>query len=190
MILRLLWRRRTFVTTIGPLVMWALARPIPVGFVAGVFFLFAGHAIRVWAAGYLNKRNELATSGPFAYTRNPLYLGSFLIACGYALMTWRLVVAIPVLLLFVIFHGGAVLYEEEDLRRRFGQAYIDYCKRVPRIIPRLTKNVSAGRFSWEMVMRNNEYRSIAGTLALTVLFGLVLVFPTASPLRWLKEIVS
>lgn len=166
--------------------MWLFARPIVSGYLAGLAFLVAGHAVRIWGSGYLNKLNELITAGPFAHTRNPLYIGSFLLLCGYALMAWRLDVAAIMLVLFVLFHGGAIRYEEQLLRERFGDSFDDYCKQVPRIFPKATTKFKAGGFSWHMVWHNREHRIMAGTVILAVLFALMLRFPQAAPILRLR----
>ena len=173
---------------VGPIVMLLSAKPVIGGYLGGIALILVGYAIRLWAAGYLKKMNELTTAGPFAYTRNPLYLGSFLIACGYGLMTWRLDVAIVILALFIIFHGGAILYEESLLRAEFGQPFLDYCKRVPRMLPRLKASAGNGSFSWQMVRYNREHRSVVGTLILIALFGVALYYPPGSLLKLLEAL--
>jgi hypothetical protein len=166
--------------------MWLFARPTVTGYVAGLAFLVVGHALRIWGSGYLDKLNELITAGPFAHTRNPLYAGSFLLLCGYAFMAWRLDVAAIMMMLFALFHGGAILYEEQLLRERFGDSFTEYCKHVPRIFPKLSTDFKAGGFSWRMVWHNREHRIMAGTLIMALLFGLVLRYPQAAPILRLR----
>jgi protein-S-isoprenylcysteine O-methyltransferase Ste14 len=116
----------------------------------------AGQAIRVWAAGHLEKSREVTTSGPYQYSRHPLYLGSSIMALGAAIGCRSPVVAALVGLYMAATITAAIRSEEAFLRQRFGDAYDDYARsRGPRV---------ARRFSWERAWRNREYRSVGGLL--------------------------
>ncbi len=127
---------------------------VPLGFLFAAFFLVlakpdwwslaagsAVAAIGVWiravASGHVQKNEELATSGPYAYTRNPLYLGSIAIAAGFALAALRWEIAAALAILFAGIYLPVIRGEEEFLSQHFAN-YADYCARVPRLLPRLT----------------------------------------------------
>ena len=142
--------------------MW-LAEPTPRSVAAGVVVAFVGEAVRVWAAGYLVKGREVTTTGPYRVTRHPLYLGSTIIGVGVAIASANAIVAALVLGYLVVTLTAAIWTEESHLTQKFGAAYPEYRKgRTP----------GAGRrFSLERVMRNREYRAVAGlTLAFALLW--------------------
>src|SRR5881296_949729 len=126
---------------------------VPLGFVCAALFFVLGRprlptlaiggavaviglALRAWASGYLRKNDQLATSGPYAHTRNPLYFGSFLIAAGFALVAhWALLLL--VVAFWVIVYGPTIRRERRDMSARFPEAYASYARNVPAFVPRL-----------------------------------------------------
>ncbi|HEY3284966.1 MAG TPA: isoprenylcysteine carboxylmethyltransferase family protein [Armatimonadota bacterium] len=164
-------RRRTFFIVAIPLLLWASAKPDWRSFGMGLGFVFVGQAIRIWASGYIHKDQAVATGGPYAFMRNPLYLGSFVICLGIALWTNRWW-AWPVTgFEFVFFYYLAILSEERFLAPRLGETYAEYCAAVPRVLPRLRPYPkSSGRFQWAQVMGNEEYRSVLPIAVLALLF--------------------
>lgn len=143
----------------------ALARPNGASLAAGLPLAFAGLALRAWAAGHLEKNQTLATSGPFAYTRNPLYVGTLTVAAGFALASRNIWLAI----LFALYFGLAYLpaiSEEESYLRQIFPAYAEYAGRVPRLALRLPGDAAgARRFRWGLYLRNREYQALLGYLA-------------------------
>lgn len=173
----------------APLVLLGFARPTPKHVLMGIPLILAGEAIRLWAAGYLNKLGELVTAGPFALCRNPLYIGSFLTSLGYLVMCDRPVLWAPAIALFWLFHGGAVAYEEKLLRERFGPAYDAYCRAVPRFVP-IPRGLSGnGRFTLRQLVLNNEHHSVAGALLLVGLMLLKARTPCILPVGWLVTLM-
>ncbi len=164
----------------GSLLLLILARPSPQAVWVGVPFVAVGEIIRLWSSGYLTKLHTLVTAGPFAVCRNPLYMGSFLINVGYLIMCNRLVIAAAGIIVFWIFHIGAILYEEKLLRERFGDDFKEYCARIPRFRPRFGSMQGYGQFSVGQVIINNEHRGAIGTLVISALFALMAhnVIPT------------
>lgn len=158
-------------------------------FWVGLPLVVLGEAIRVWSSGYLTKLTGLATAGPFAICRNPLYMGSFLICLGYLVMCRRLGVLIVGIILFWILHGAAVIYEERLLREKFGEGFEEYCRNVPRFLPRLRKPVGQGRFSFDQVMVNDEHRGAASAALLLAAYG-VMAFESFSVLDWLQSLAG
>lgn len=149
-----------------------LGRPTHTSVLIGLPLVVAGQALRLWASGYIVKLRELVTAGPFALCRNPLYVGTFLVSAGYFTMCNRLDVWIAGVVLFWVFHGGAVIHEERLLREKFGQEYVDYCRSTPRFLPRPRGLAGNGCFSWSQLANNNEYRgAVVALLMMALLFA-------------------
>lgn len=162
------------------LVFWALAAPTPRSILVGAIVAVFGLFIRGAAAGHLRKDQELATAGPYARTRNPLYLGSAFLAAGFVLAGRSWWAAVLVAAYFAIFYSAVMRNEEEDLRARFGAAFNRYAAHVPLFLPfwlgTRYSAVNAGHdgtnFSWEQYQLNREYRALLGALAGLVALGL------------------
>ena len=168
-VVEFLARRRVtlgFVTTVAALV---LARPTWTTWRVGLLVALAGEAIRVWAAGHLEKSREVTTSGPYRWTGHPLYVGSSIVALGVVIAARN----VPLAVLAAIYMGStitaAIQTEEAFLRRTFGDAYDRY--RQSSIDP------TARRFSLERAMRNREYRAVLGLLVGFALLALKVVLP-------------
>lgn len=161
------------------------ARPSVRLFWAGLPLVVLGQAIRIWSAGYLFKLHNLVTAGPFALCRNPLYVGSFVGSLGYFIMCGRLELGIAGVILFWLFHGGAVLYEERMLHEKHGQGFEEYSRRVGRFVPRSFSLAGQGEFSWKMVAYNREHTSALGVLILTGVFCLISYRPDLAPAAWI-----
>ena len=147
---------------------WSLALTIP------------GLWLRGYASGYVKKNRELTETGPYAHTRNPLYLGSMLIAAGFALALRSWPIAVVLALGFAIIYIPVIASEERFLRAAF-PGFDEYCRRVPRLIPRLTaykaqktgalggsavtKGPAEG-FSWELYWKHREYNAAIGAMLL------------------------
>jgi len=143
------------------LVFW-LARPTWRSVAAGAAIGLAGALIRLWAAGHLEKSREVTRSGPYRFTRHPLYAGSSVLALGLAVGAASLPAALIVALYMTATITAAIRTEEAFLRERFGDAYDAYAAR------RLPPNDR--RFSFERAWRNREYRAMAGlALAIAIL---------------------
>ncbi|WP_119319274.1 methyltransferase family protein [Capsulimonas corticalis] len=179
-------RRRTMFTWLIPLLLMAAVVLLKRGdggvpaYAAGIVLVFLGEVVRFWAAGYISKDAVIATGGPYAYVRNPLYFGSLLLAIGYGLVSglgWGGVIAMTAL--FFLFHLAAIRYEESFLKVKFGQPYLDYLARVPRIIPSLSPRTRGdGAYTWAQAINNREHLSalfaVVFVIALTVCRVLVL----------------
>jgi hypothetical protein len=133
----------------------ALARPTPRSLAWGAAIAGVGEALRVWAAGHLEKGREVTASGPYRWTRHPLYVGSTLMGAGLAVASGRLEVMAMIALYLATFVTAAVRTEEAFLRARFGDAYARYRAGETR----------ARRFSIARVAANREYRAVAGLAA-------------------------
>ena len=133
-----------------------------------------GEVVRFWSAGYIAKDAEIATGGPYAHVRNPLYFGSLLLAVGYGLVSglgvWGVLFTLS---LFLVFHLAAILYEEKFLTFKFGEPYLDYTRRVPRLLPSpWPRTTGTGRFEWAQSLKNREQTSALFALAFVLLLSL------------------
>jgi protein-S-isoprenylcysteine O-methyltransferase Ste14 len=162
------------------LVFWLLAAPMPRSILVGGIVAAFGLFIRGAAAGYLRKDQELATTGPYAYTRNPLYLGSAFLAAGFVVAGRSWWAGLLVAAYFAIFYYAVIRNEEDDLRARFGAAFDQYAARVPLFFPswvssRFNAKTAGNReenFAWEQYRRNHEYRALLGAMAGLAALGL------------------
>lgn len=148
-----------------------LARPCPTSLAIGGAVGLAGVAIRAWAAGHLEKNRRLASSGPYAHTRNPLYVGTLVTGAGFAIAGAQLAIGLALVAFFVLWYLPVVEEEESHLRKIL-PGYADYERRVPRIRPSLTPRVASTQpFRWEVYRRNREYQALLGYLAVMALLA-------------------
>jgi len=165
------WRVRS--GTFSILLVLLLARPSWTSLAWGGVVAVLGLIVRAWAAGHLRKEKELAVSGPYRYTRNPLYLGNLFIGLGIGLAARSWWVAGLLLLYFLIFYPAIIKRERDRLTRLFPSSYPGYRALVPLMLPRPTKRPAAagGAFRWPLFRQNKEYRAEAGTAALWLLLA-------------------
>ena len=149
-----------------------VARPDELSLWAGGAVILAGLVLRGWAAGILEKDRELAVSGPYAFTRNPLYLGSFVIGVGAVVAGNRPWMGGVFLAFFVWAYRGKMRTESDGLEARFAEGYGDYRHTVPAFLPRLTPYRPPGmagrdatRFSLARYVRNREWEAALGAAA-------------------------
>src|SRR3979490_3080133 len=143
-----------------------LARPTGHSLAFGVLVVFPGLLIRALASGHVRKNEALATSGPYAYTRNPLYLRSLLIGIGFAVAARRWEVGVGLVIMFFAIYLPVIRNEEAFLRQRFPE-FDEYAQRVARLLPRARPSpndgdeVSSG-FSLELYLKHHEYNRLIG----------------------------
>jgi protein-S-isoprenylcysteine O-methyltransferase Ste14 len=145
--------------------MW-LAHPSWKSIFAGAIVSMIGVLIRAAASGHVKKNSELTTTGPYAYTRNPLYLGSLIIAAGFAIgsRSWWVVIIMAVM--FLAIYVPVIRSEESFLRATF-PGFEDYCQEVPRLVPSLRHAKSnSGTFSRDLYLQHREYNAALGTVAM------------------------
>ncbi|MEP7344180.1 MAG: isoprenylcysteine carboxylmethyltransferase family protein [Gemmatimonadaceae bacterium] len=154
----------------------ALARPTQESLVIGGLIALTGVAVRAWASGHIMKNDRLATTGPYAHTRNPLYFGSFLIAAGFATAAyWALLFA--VIGFFALIYRPTMEREETNIRGRFPDAYEKFEANVPAFVPRLTPWRAEGEgaensFSPALYMKHGEWKALAGYIGAMFWLGL------------------
>jgi protein-S-isoprenylcysteine O-methyltransferase Ste14 len=153
-----------------------LSRPTRTSLIAGALLLLPGLLLRGLASGHVQKNERLAISGPYAYTRNPLYLGSLILAAGCAVAARSWWVAAITILIFIVIYVPVIAAEERFLRQTFPE-YEDYARLVPRLWPRLTPFPGPpGSFSPALYRKHREYNALLGCVAVVVILVLKLVF--------------
>ncbi len=154
-----------------------LARPSPNSILAGAAVGAIGLWVRARAAGHLRKQEVLTTTGPYAYTRNPLYLGSFILTVGAAIAAHFWPSALILFSYFALFYSFVMQREERELYEHHGDAFREYARAVPLFLPRLTPAklsvASAAPFSFAQYNRNREYRAAIGFLLLLVVLVVI-----------------
>lgn len=162
---------------------WALAIPylllsdptrfsLPAGLVLGA----SGLIVRGWAAGSIDKSRSLTTTGPYAHTRNPLYLGSFLVGIGLGVAGGHWIWPVAFLVLFIVIYVPTIRDEAARMGKMFGPTYTEYAARVPAFVPRATPYRGAsddeGGFEWRRYLRHREWEAILGVAAA---FGILMI---------------
>lgn len=155
-----------------------LARPTWQTMLGSLVLVAPGVWLRGYAAGYVRKNAELTRTGPYAYTRNPLYLGSMMIAFGFAAAAWSWIILAALAILFAAIYLPTIRSEEAFLKEHF-VGFDDYARRVPRLLPRLTAartGDEAGRFSRELYLHHREYNACMGAIAIYAALAARLLF--------------
>lgn len=157
------------------------ARPQTITLAVGAPISFIGLLIRAWGSGHLRKNDALATSGPYAHTRNPLYLGSFIMGFGFTIASGRWWLGVLFIALFLGIYLPVMRVESATLAQIFGERFQDYAGAVPVFVPRLTPYRSgkpSSSFDQNLYLKYREYRAALG---LVIAWGF-LVFKA----YWLK----
>jgi protein-S-isoprenylcysteine O-methyltransferase Ste14 len=139
----------------------------------GVAVALAGESLQLWAAAHLRKNIQVVKSGPYAWLRNPMYMGRFFVGLGLTLLTWRWFIVLPYIVLFWLYAQARVLGEERHLVALFGEEYKGYCAQVRRWLPLPPRQrLSDERWSWSALGRNHEVRVAAGVVVVMALLKL------------------
>jgi protein-S-isoprenylcysteine O-methyltransferase Ste14 len=145
-----------------------LARPSWRFVALGAVLIAPGLLIRALASGHVRKNEALATSGPYAYTRNPLYLGSLMIGIGFALAARSWWVGVVLVVMFLAIYVPVIRDEEAYLRKTFPE-FEEYARRVPRMLPRISParlGAGGGGFSMELYLKHREWNALVGSVLL------------------------
>ncbi len=155
-------------------VLW-LARPTPKSIAIGAAIAVVGLWLRAYAAGYLHKKETLTITGPYGRTRNPLYLGSAILAAGIGVATHSWIAVAMLLIYFSLFYSIVMRREEGELRKFHGAAFDAYAQSVPLFFPRLTPvkssasaSNSPGAFSFAQYQKNHEWQAGVGFLLIVL----------------------
>jgi protein-S-isoprenylcysteine O-methyltransferase Ste14 len=144
-----------------------LARPAWRSIALGAILIVPGLLIRALGSGHVRKNEALATSGPYAYTRNPLYLGSLLIGIGFAVAARSWWVGVALVVMFFAIYLPVIRDEEVFLRQKFPE-FDEYARRVPRMFPRSIPDadVQSAGFSFDLYLKHREYNALLGSVLL------------------------
>ena len=155
-----------------------LAQPTKTSLIVGALLLVPGLALRGLASGHVQKDKQLTTSGPYAYTRNPLYLGSLMLAAGFAIAARSWWIVGIMLLMFAVIYIPVIAGEERYLRQAFPD-YEDYARHVPRFLPRLTPyRTERSAYSSARYWKHREYQaSIGCAVVLAILIIKLIIKP-------------
>ncbi len=142
------------------------ARPFAWSLIFGGSIAVCGLLVRAWASGHIHKGEKLAVSGPYSFTRNPLYLGSFLLAIGFTVASGVWWLSLITTALFLGIYLPVMRVEEQDLRARFKGSFDDFAKNVPLFFPRVSpwKKIDAG-FDFQLYLKHREYEAALGLVA-------------------------
>jgi protein-S-isoprenylcysteine O-methyltransferase Ste14 len=153
------------------IVYFLFARITDFSFTTGALLVLLGTGLRFWASGFISKSRTLAASGPYAYTRNPLYLGNFIIGFGMIVISGNIWLIPYYLVSFYILYRGTIQEEQEGLEKKFADSYRRYLARVPMFLPafRAFHGQERKAFSLEQSFKNGEYIRMCGFL-LSILF--------------------
>lgn len=157
------------------------ARPTPLTLAVGGAIALVGVLVRAWASGHISKNQQLAVTGPYAHTRNPLYFGSFLIGAGFAVAAhWALLLV--VIAFWALVYAPTMERERKNIRERFPDAYDRYSANVPAFVPRVTPwkdgDFEDEGFSGSLYMKHGEWKAgityllVMGWLAFRMTRGL------------------
>lgn len=168
---------------------------VPLGFACAVIFLYfatpsvttlvvgaavalPGLLLRAWASGHLRKNETLATTGPYAYTRNPLYLGSFLMGVGFTIAADQVLLTIIFIVMILGIYLPVMRVESATLAMLFGKKYDRYAKEVPLLFPRFSPYRRTGevRFDRNLYLRYREYRAAIGVVFVWMLLATKMIY--------------
>ena len=170
---------------------------VPIGFITAILFVLisrptwstmtigvplalSGALIRAWASGHLRKNAELAVSGPYSHTRNPLYFGSFVMAAGCAIAGGHLLLGIWLIGFFLVIYLPVMQAEADHMRNLFADSYRQWAANVPLFIPRLTPYGAGNetQFDFSQYLHHREYRALIG---LGIVLGILFIKTAWSP---------
>ena len=178
-----IFKNRITLSFAGAAIFLYFASPSRTSVVAGIPFIILGEIMRTWASGYIKKNEELSQTGPYAITRNPLYVGNFLIGAGFSVMTGRLLLFLLFIVVFIYIYRVTIQNEETFLSARFGETFSRYKERVPVFFPikffssrSASHDNSAAHFSWNLVIQHREYHTWIGIIAGLIIFLVKLAF--------------
>ena len=177
---RLIQRIRVPLGFLFAIIFVIFARPTLTSLSIGGAIALAGLAIRAWASGHIRKAKVLAISGPYAFTRNPLYVGSLILGVGFTVAAGVWWLAVVFCLLFFGIYWPVMRVETDDMRRIFGSDFDEYERNVPLLIPRFTpwKNMG-GKFDFQLYLQYREYRAAIGALVAVVVLAAKAYFQTS-----------
>lgn len=176
---RLVQRIRVPLGFLFAIVFLIFARPTPLTLAIGSVVVCVGVLIRAWASGHIRKAKTLAVSGPYGFSRNPLYLGSLILGLGFTVAAGVWWLAILFCILFLGIYLPVMRVEIGDMRRIFGEEFDEYERNVPMLIPRFTVWRNTGeKFDFQLYSQYREYRAAIGAAVVIAILALKAYFLT------------
>lgn len=174
---RIVQRIRVPLGFLFAIVFLIFARPTLLTLAIGSVVVCVGVLIRAWASGHIRKAKSLAVSGPYGYTRNPLYLGSLILGLGFTVAAGVWWLAILFCILFLGIYLPVMRVEIGDMRRIFGEEFDEYERNVPLLIPRFTLWKNTGeKFDFQLYSQYREYRAAIGAAVVVTILALKAYF--------------
>jgi len=155
-----------------------LSRPSLYSLIGGMGICLLALILRTWASGHLKKEKELTISGPYQFTRNPLYLANFIIGISVVVASYSWWMVGIFIAYFLLFYPVALKREREKMKKLFPGEYEKYKKKVPFFLPSLKTSLSSfkNKFSWRLYKKNREYRALLGAVAFWLIMWAKLIF--------------
>ncbi|MBN2719886.1 MAG: hypothetical protein JXR72_02160 [Proteobacteria bacterium] len=168
---------RTKLSAVAAILFILFSGPTPKSLLIGLPFIIAGEAVRMWSSGHINKSSVLAVRGPYSLSRNPLYVGSFILGSGFMVAMADPRVTAVFFLFFGFVYWFTIRWEESKLSRLFPDQWATYSCRVPKVLPlRRIPEYRKGEFLWSQVFRNREHANAAAVVLVYVILWLKAVF--------------
>ncbi|MBI5746245.1 MAG: isoprenylcysteine carboxylmethyltransferase family protein [Nitrospirae bacterium] len=162
---------RILTSTLIGFTLFLAARPTLRSICIGLPVVLAGEAIRTWSSGHIEKNDCLTISGPYLFTRNPLYFGNFILGLGFVIMSGVLLLFFIFIPLFFFIYDATITQEERFLADRYGDSFKAYQKKVPRFFPKVYRPAfSSGFFDWSLVKKHREQNTWIAILGGILLF--------------------
>ena len=166
-------RNRIIFSFVGGVSFIYFSKPTMIAILIGTPLILLGEAIRTWASGFINKNKDLAKEGPYAFTRNPLYLGNFFIGIGFSIMSNNLIILYLFVKVFTIVYVITIKNEEKYLLSKFGDAFLEYKNKVPVFFPvKMTQSNFSLNFDWQLVKKHREHHTRLGVAGCITIFVL------------------
>jgi protein-S-isoprenylcysteine O-methyltransferase Ste14 len=168
------FKLRFFITYPFGIFVLLFCSPTQNSFSLGIWFIVAGLIVRLWSNGYAIKTVALTTSGPYSLVRNPLYLGTILITMGFMIMLNTAYAGLIFVIILLAVYYRTIKSEEKALTARFGQAYLDYKRKVPMLMPTVFRYKAGEKwpFSFKRIIENKEYKLFIWVINIVIIFRL------------------
>ena len=164
---------RTGLSAMGAVAFLVYATPSPVSLKWGMIIILLGEVLRVWASGHIVKNDGITREGPYSLSRNPLYVGNFIIGTGFVVAAGNSWIVPFFLVFFVVLYSFTISYEEQFLQMMFPGEWESYRKSVPRFFsPGILLDYVPGEFSWELVVKHREVRNLPALLIAAIILWL------------------
>jgi protein-S-isoprenylcysteine O-methyltransferase Ste14 len=170
-------KHRTRLSGVLGILLFMLSRPTTETLLYGIFPVLVGESLRIWSSGHIHKNRILTVTGPYSLSRNPLYVGSFMLGTGFMVAMGVVWIAATFLLFYACVYWYTIRWEEKKLAREFPEGWEEYKGAVPRFLPLFSLPVyRAGDFSWAQVTKNRELLNGSVVLVVYILLWAKAIF--------------